>query len=79
MRAEYSDVSFSRIFPDYYYSQTFEIPGTDNDTLDVFMLDTVLICGKTDGNEDDQPNPQTRSKNYSKQFRWLIAELEKSK
>lgn len=47
--------------------------------MDVFMLDTVLICGKTDGSEDDQPDPSTRSKNYSKQFRWLIAELEKSK
>ncbi|OQR76393.1 tartrate-resistant acid phosphatase type 5-like [Tropilaelaps mercedesae] len=75
----YSKISNRWIFPDYYYSRSFEIPGTDGDILDVFMLDTVLICGKTAGNEDDQPIPQTRSKNYSKQFRWLIAELEKSK
>ncbi|CAN8003805.1 unnamed protein product, partial [Ixodes hexagonus] len=66
-------------FPNYYYKKSYTIPGS-SDTLDILMLDTVLLCGNTDPeDEESQPTPQNRNEAlYNRQFRWIIKQLAES-
>lgn len=75
----YTKKSSRWYFPDYYYKKSYTIPGS-NATLDILMLDTVLLCGNTDPNdEESQPVPQSRDEAmYNRQFRWLNRELSQS-
>ncbi|XP_029850269.2 tartrate-resistant acid phosphatase type 5-like [Ixodes scapularis] len=66
-------------FPNYYYKKNYKIPGSDG-TLDILMLDTVLLCGNTDPeDEESQPIPQKRNEAlYNRQFRWINKQLAES-
>ncbi|XP_075560032.1 tartrate-resistant acid phosphatase type 5-like [Dermacentor variabilis] len=70
---EYSNRSKRWHFPFYYYNKTYQIPGAANHTLDILMLDTVLLCGNTDP-EDEESQPVLLNRNealYNRQFRWI--------
>eukprot|EP01084_Bolivina_argentea_P117700 208972_1 len=42
----YSNVSSRWIFPDYWYTKTWNVPDTTY-TLQLLMIDTILLCGNT--------------------------------
>ncbi|XP_070379154.1 tartrate-resistant acid phosphatase type 5-like isoform X3 [Dermacentor albipictus] len=70
---EYSKRSKRWHFPFYYYNKTYQIPGAANHTLDILMLDTVLLCGNTDP-DDEESQPVLLNRNealYNRQFRWI--------
>ncbi|XP_037523554.2 tartrate-resistant acid phosphatase type 5 [Rhipicephalus sanguineus] len=76
---EYSKRSKRWHFPFYYYNRTYQIPGAANHTLDILMLDTVLLCGNTDP-EDEESQPANRNEAlYNRQFRWIDKNLAQSK
>jgi tartrate-resistant acid phosphatase type 5 len=52
---EYSNHSVRWMFPDFYYTVTWPVPGTSY-TLQVVMIDTVLLCGGTDDLEYCEEN-----------------------
>ncbi|XP_037273882.1 tartrate-resistant acid phosphatase type 5 isoform X2 [Rhipicephalus microplus] len=76
---EYSKRSKRWHFPSYYYKKTYQIPGAANQTMDILMLDTVLLCGNTDP-EDEESQPVNRNEAlYNRQFRWIDKNLAESK
>ncbi|XP_070386685.1 tartrate-resistant acid phosphatase type 5-like, partial [Dermacentor albipictus] len=81
---EYSKRSKRWHFPFYYYNKTYQIPGAANHTLDILMLDTVLLCGNTDP-DDEESQPVLLNRNealYNRQFRWInkiLAQSERPK
>lgn len=78
---EYSKRSKRWHFPSHYYKKTYQIPGSDGATLDILMLDTVLLCGNTDP-DDEEAQPVTEDRNevlYNRQFRWINKNLNESK
>ncbi|KAK6187701.1 hypothetical protein SNE40_005667 [Patella caerulea] len=48
----YTKISKRWNFPDLYHLQSFTIPGT-SDTIDILMIDTVLLCESHDTTERD--------------------------
>ncbi|KAK6187704.1 hypothetical protein SNE40_005668 [Patella caerulea] len=48
----YTKISKRWNFPDLYHLQSFTIPGT-SDTIDILMIDTVLLCESHDRKEID--------------------------
>ncbi|GFR23265.1 tartrate-resistant acid phosphatase type 5 [Trichonephila clavata] len=76
----YTKKSNRWFFPDFYYMKNFKIPYS-NMTVDVVMIDTVLLCGHTDPTEPykqpllDSVPKRTREK----QWKWLEDTLKSSK
>ena len=68
----------SRNFPNYYYTVNYNAPG--DTTLDIIMLDTILLCGNTKyDSEHDQPvGPEDQTPAES-QWQWIEQQLADSK
>ncbi|XP_066520291.1 tartrate-resistant acid phosphatase type 5a [Hoplias malabaricus] len=75
---QYSKVSPRWNFPYYYYELNFRIPGSDS-TLQVLMLDTVLLCGNTDDFESRPPQGPSSRVQASRQLLWLQERMSRSK
>ena len=45
-------------FPDFYHTHIFQIPGTQK-SLQIILIDTVLLCGHS--GHDENPKPLTGS------------------
>ncbi|KAK3752600.1 hypothetical protein QZH41_018799, partial [Actinostola sp. cb2023] len=76
----YSTKSKRWNFPDFYYSRTFKIPGSDT-VLELVMVDTVLLCGNTEhdsirGHISREPRSVVES---DAQWSWLEETLKDSK
>lgn len=69
---------FHRNFPYYYYELNFNIPHTAA-TLQVLMLDTVLLCGNTDDFQDGKPDGAVSSESANRQLVWLQERMQRSK
>lgn len=70
-----------RNFPDFYYNLTFGIPGSQA-TVDILMLDTVIMCGNIDDFSSapgEQPNGTKHEKMAEEQWMWLEKQLASSK
>ncbi|TTJ23333.1 Tartrate-resistant acid phosphatase type 5 [Bagarius yarrelli] len=74
---QYSKMSRRWNFPYYYYELNFRIPHTTA-TLQVLMLDTVLLCGNTDDFQDGKPNGPASSALANRQLVWLQDRLHRS-
>ncbi|XP_058258554.1 tartrate-resistant acid phosphatase type 5a isoform X1 [Hemibagrus wyckioides] len=74
---QYSKMSQRWNFPYYYYELNFNIPQTAA-TLQVLMLDTVLLCGNTDDFQDGKPSGPTSSVLANRQLLWLQERLQRS-
>lgn len=74
----YSKVSKRWNFPDYYYTVSYKVPG--GKSLDIFMLDTVLLCGNTRSDFDYMP-PEGPSDpaGAEEQWAWLEQQLASSR
>lgn len=74
----YSKVSKRWNFPYYYYTTNYDIPG--GKSLDIVMLDTVLLCGNTKyDSEHDQPIGPEDVFLAESQWAWIEQQLESSK
>lgn len=74
----YSKVSKRWNFPYYYYKLSYKIP--DGDSIDIIMLDTVLLCGNTLSDfEHDQPKGPADFMVAQDQWTWLEQQLASSK
>lgn len=70
----YSKKSKRWNFPNYYYALQFPIPG--GKTVDILMLDTVLLCGNTGyDTEGDQPHGPENTRVAEDQWAWLEQKL----
>lgn len=70
----YSKKSKRWNFPNYYYALQFLIPG--GKTVDILMLDTVLLCGNTGyDTEGDQPHGPENTRVAEDQWAWLEQKL----
>jgi len=66
-----------RNFPNYYYTLNFTVP--DGGTLQVVMIDTVLLCGNTAYDVvGDQPHGPENPKVADDQWKWIESQLEAS-
>ncbi|XP_046717235.1 tartrate-resistant acid phosphatase type 5a [Silurus meridionalis] len=74
---QYSKMSQRWNFPYYYYELNFDIPHTDA-TLQVLMLDTVLLCGNTDDFQDGKPSGPESSVLANRQLLWLQERMHSS-
>lgn len=69
---------YFRNFPNYYYALQFPIPG--GKTVDIIMIDTILLCGNTKHDwEGDQPHGPTNLKMAEDQWTWIELQLQASK
>ena len=67
-----------RQFPSYYYKLTFDIPSSDK-TLDILVLDTIMLCGNSDDFQDQMPQGPVSSEKAETQWRWIQDNLQASK
>ncbi|XP_076133355.1 tartrate-resistant acid phosphatase type 5a [Alosa pseudoharengus] len=74
---EYSKVSKRWQYPYYYYELNLRIPQTDS-TVTILMLDTVLLCGKTDDFLNQKPH-SPHSVHANRQLVWLQERMARSK
>ncbi|KAL5022375.1 hypothetical protein ScPMuIL_001530 [Solemya velum] len=74
----YSQISSKWTFPHYYYKQTKRIVGS-NVTLDILMLDTVILCGQADDEMVQQPTGVSNQTFAEQQWAWLTNELATSR
>lgn len=73
----YSQRSKRWNFPNYYYALRFPIPG--GATVDIVMIDTVLLCGNTRHDFiGDQPKGPKDIKAAEDQWSWIEKQLETS-
>ncbi|XP_022258095.1 tartrate-resistant acid phosphatase type 5-like isoform X2 [Limulus polyphemus] len=78
---EYSKKSKRWKFPSLYYTRKFQVPSS-NATVEVLIIDTVLLCGKTDPDAKvpGQPLPYTIDHTQAdKQLQWIKKKLKSSK
>lgn len=75
----YSDHSKRWKFPNYYYTVSWKIPGSELE-LQLVLLDTVLLCGNT-GHDDSSEQPQGPEsiERSEEQWTWLEETLSSSK
>lgn len=74
----YSKKSKRWNFPNYYYALQFPVPG--GKTVDIVMIDTVLLCGNTKHDwVGDQPHGPTNMKMSEDQWTWIELQLQSSK
>jgi len=79
-----AEIAYSKIekrwnFPSYFYPLSFSLPSGSK-TMDVLMLDTILLCGNSDDNDHGvQPEGPENSMVAEKQLSWLEDQLRKSK
>ncbi|XP_025109580.1 tartrate-resistant acid phosphatase type 5-like [Pomacea canaliculata] len=75
----YSKVSQRWNFPDYYYPLSFAIPNT-NTSLDIVMMDTVLLCGNSgyDSAHTQPTGPEDKIK-ADEQWEFIQKSLQGSK
>ena len=70
---------FLRNYPSFYYPLHFDIPGS-NKTMDILMIDTVILCGNSDADKlHKQPDMSMDYDVAEKQWAWIEASLRKSK
>ncbi|KAK6179459.1 hypothetical protein SNE40_011815 [Patella caerulea] len=75
----YTKLSNRWRFPYFFYPLTFKIPGT-SDTIDILMIDTVLLCGHViDDFHGYQPNVPKDGTTAEIQWAWLERQLAASK
>ncbi|XP_054707866.1 tartrate-resistant acid phosphatase type 5-like [Uloborus diversus] len=76
----YSARSDRWIFPDLYYRKKFQVPSS-NATVEIIMLDTVMLCGNTDPLNPYEPPAFRKYTKYQeeKQWQWLEESLKLSK
>ncbi|XP_064604174.1 tartrate-resistant acid phosphatase type 5-like [Liolophura sinensis] len=74
----YSAVSHRWNFPNFYYNLTFRIPGTSL-TVDIVMIDTVILCGNTDSDFSQKPlRGPSDVDDAEKQWDWIGKTLQAS-
>lgn len=74
----YSSKSERWNFPDFYYTKSWKIPGSDME-LQLVLLDTVLLCGNS-GHDDtlNQPEGPESIEVAEAQWNWLESTLRSS-
>lgn len=66
-------------FPYYNYSKTWTIPDSSS-TVQLVMIDTVILCGNTGmDNENNQPRGTDSPKQAAQQWKWIADTLAGSK
>lgn len=74
----YSSKSQRWNFPDFYYTKSWTIPGSD-ETLQLVLLDTVLLCGNSGyDHSHEQPEGPESIEDAEAQWDWLEATLRSS-
>ncbi|KAL4237006.1 Tartrate-resistant acid phosphatase type 5 [Mactra antiquata] len=74
----YSNISERWNFPNYYYKLEFKVGK--GKTLDIIMIDTVLLCGNTKhDSEGDQPEVSEKHRVEENQWIWIEQQLRSSK
>ncbi|CAG2193605.1 ACP5 [Mytilus edulis] len=67
-----------RNFPDYYYKLNFPIPGSQM-TVDIIMIDTILLCGNSDHDFlGKQPKGPANQKVADDQLTWIEKQIQTS-
>ncbi|OWF44778.1 tartrate-resistant acid phosphatase type 5-like [Mizuhopecten yessoensis] len=73
----YSNVDKRWHFPNYYYKMSMSVPG--GATMDIIMIDTVLLCGNTGMDEEGaQPKGPSNVKVADDQWAWISSMLQLS-
>ena len=67
-----------RKYPNYYYKLSFSIPGCDK-TLEILMIDTVMLCGNSDDFTDSIPSGPVSLGRAESQWQWIRDNLRASK
>ncbi|XP_069129879.1 tartrate-resistant acid phosphatase type 5-like [Argopecten irradians] len=74
----YSNVDKRWNFPNYYYKMSLAVP--DGATMDIIMIDTVLLCGNTGHDQyEAQPEGPSDVKMAASQWEWIENMLQLSK
>ncbi|KAK2183736.1 hypothetical protein NP493_297g00029 [Ridgeia piscesae] len=73
----YTKVSKTWKYPDYYYKMAFTIPGSDM-TLEIIMIDTIILCGNTDDEIDLAPSGPVSLTAAKQHWAWLAKQIEQS-
>jgi len=66
-----------RNFPDYYYKLSYKIPP--NQTMDIVMIDTIVLCGNTGYDKfHQQPQGPENPAAADKQLSWIQKTMKSS-
>ena len=66
------------MYPDYYYKVNYPVPG--GKSIDIIMVDTILLCGNTESDFTfEQPSGPVNKKGAEEQWAWLEKQLASSK
>lgn len=74
---EYTKVLKRWQFPSFYYKLSFTVPG--GKTLEILMIDTVMLCGNSDDFEDQIPLGPVSLEKADVHWQWIRDNLEASK
>jgi tartrate-resistant acid phosphatase type 5 len=76
----YTNQSTRWTFPDYWYSFTkqFSTPSGDKVSVQFVMIDTVLLSGSLNDDDDDGPNSDIDMEIASAQWDWIHSTLKSS-